>query len=761
MIERVKTNTISTAKVSIRPTESLIHAQGAAVPSYTSRGLGGMSGAAGINILVPPAGSVPLWHAAAPTVAWETRSGHSSPSSSPQRVRSRLGGAPVSLSAASRPGNAGASTQASATPNASSRLDRLATSHHPHHQSAIVTPGDSTQPELLLDMLRYMKEELRMLGATRNDIAHFINEFRTYKPILSEIKNEYDAIIESQRESLDKLEPLKARLSVFEFQAAQELDKMRNDAMQAMAVVSLENNALLQTIEKLEKQVSTQQKQYHTLIEDMRLKEKEELTKEHPELAELRIMAQEYANFERVTEERFEAKQYELSQLESSLKIAKNELQEANSELFLAKKQLSKSIPPHEFEHLKQQIQKAHAEIRRFEDEALQMAQQRGRLEQQIKSLEAQLKKRDEEMFPDWDYIQSGFGSSIREYWNMSKGLDYNDTISLLIRELVKARTGGIRANKTAEEQKQFGETSSAKHSEGDQEPHYFVGYGLGTQVPKFLRYKGKIPNRKLTKRNCLQLIRDTWEAKALFDAAPKNKGKRTKLPDFLFMYLKKRFGSQAVIAEWGYNLMDACKKHGFQSLDCQLFYEILNDEVDEEVHHRIQMGLERLKSMFYRLDLQLHDGKARGFVPRNEVSAALKRFWPQKTDVQQEMLANPGSMVTYRWLFESEGDSVFLDVVREQENEERAAYIQGLEKQFEELSNDRVVSVNDVARILAQFDPDKRKKDLDEYLVRGFATSLEDLKAKTTIEKEAFIKNLKRGVLVYGQLDADRSETE
>ncbi|KAI8918748.1 hypothetical protein BC831DRAFT_516103 [Entophlyctis helioformis] len=655
--------------------------------------------------------------------------------------------------------------------------------------SKVIAPGDGTRPALLLDMLRYVREELRHLGAERSSLGdprrlqvfreafdHFINEFKTYQPILSEIKNEYDHVVQAQREQLDKQESLKGKLSVIRFQSAQELDKVRNEALHAMRSLSMDNQALVAEAEGLKGQIAEAEKRYATLMEDMRRKEISQYSQEHPAVSELRQLANEFAVYERNAQDKLAAKEYEISRLETSFNMAKQELADMHSEIASLQKQLSAAISPLDHQRVKLQLDAALADVERLENETFQAAQARGKQDQKIKDLEAAIKKRDEELYPDWDYIQSGFGSSIREYWTLAKGLDYNETISTLIGELVKARAGGPVAAKS--ENKDDGSHHASSHSksahdEDSQEVAYFVGLGLGSSVPKLLRYKGKVQNRRLSKKDCLQLIRDTWEAKAVFDASPKNKGKRSKMSDFLFMYLKKRFGSQEIVAEWGYNLLDACKKHGFQSVDCQLFHDILNDDVHEEVYHKMQATMERLKNVFYRLDLHLHDGKARGFVPRRDVMLALKKFWPAKSEQQREMLENalesdqPGPNITYRWLFESDGDSVFLDVVREQENEERAAYIQGLQTLFDNFSKDDTLSATDIARLLAMFDADKRKRDLDEYLVRGFGVSgLDMIKAKTMIDKKAFLKasngtrNLKRGVLVFGLVsDAARAD--
>jgi len=48
-------------------------------------------------------------------------------------------------------------------------------------------------------------------------------------------------------------------------------------------------------------------------------------------------------------------------------------------------------------------------------------------------------------------------------------------------------------------------------------------------------------------------------------------------LSEFLYLYLKKRFGAKKIIAEWGYNIHDACRIYGENNVICNIFLKILN----------------------------------------------------------------------------------------------------------------------------------------------------------------------------------------
>lgn len=42
---------------------------------------------------------------------------------------------------------------------------------------------------------------------------------------------------------------------------------------------------------------------------------------------------------------------------------------------------------------------------------------------------------------------------------------------------------------------------------------------GTGDEVPKYLRYEGKVRNRRVGKRDCLVYIHDIWRKKGVHDA--------------------------------------------------------------------------------------------------------------------------------------------------------------------------------------------------------------------------------------------------
>jgi hypothetical protein len=116
---------------------------------------------------------------------------------------------------------------------------------------------------------------------------------------------------------------------------------------------------------------------------------------------------------------------------------------------------------------------------------------------------------------------------------------------------------------------------------------------------------------------------------------------------------LKKRFGSQAIIAEWGYNIIEACKKHSFGSIECQLFYDILKGIVSENVYFEVQKSVQKLHNKIQKTEINISNGKCRGFIDRNLLITCIKKNWQRKTAQQIDSLTSalesdqPGQTIT------------------------------------------------------------------------------------------------------------------
>ena len=91
------------------------------------------------------------------------------------------------------------------------------------NEMALGKPDITPKPKFLENLEKFLHRELKLLGCYnsqpsearlqvfREVFEYLLEEFKTYKPILSAIKNEYEMMLALQREKIRELEPLKVR----------------------------------------------------------------------------------------------------------------------------------------------------------------------------------------------------------------------------------------------------------------------------------------------------------------------------------------------------------------------------------------------------------------------------------------------------------------------------------------------------------------------------------------------------------------------
>lgn len=97
-------------------------------------------------------------------------------------------------------------------------------SSHPHI-TTVIKPSFQPKPKFLEELESYLSKELRLLGcppsgphelrlqAYREVFEYLIEDFKTYKGLLSAIKNEYELYMDYQNEVIKELKPMRVRPS--------------------------------------------------------------------------------------------------------------------------------------------------------------------------------------------------------------------------------------------------------------------------------------------------------------------------------------------------------------------------------------------------------------------------------------------------------------------------------------------------------------------------------------------------------------------
>jgi len=89
------------------------------------------------------------------------------------------------------------------------------------------------------------------LKAYREVFEYLLEEFRTYKPLLASIKNEYEMMLAAQREKIRELEPLKQMLVTLADECDHKLMQYREEDKVEIKELKEEKRKLLEMIAQL------------------------------------------------------------------------------------------------------------------------------------------------------------------------------------------------------------------------------------------------------------------------------------------------------------------------------------------------------------------------------------------------------------------------------------------------------------------------------------------------------------------------------
>lgn len=141
---------------------------------------------------------------------------------------------------------------------------------------AEITP----KPKFLENLEKFLQRELKLLDgysdgsqtnearlqAYREVFEYLLDEFKTYRPILSSIKNEYEMMLAVQREKIRELEPLKQMLVTLADQCDNKLMQYREEEKLELKAIREEKKRLLEMIAALQNDKQTLQVQLEKVL---------------------------------------------------------------------------------------------------------------------------------------------------------------------------------------------------------------------------------------------------------------------------------------------------------------------------------------------------------------------------------------------------------------------------------------------------------------------------------------------------------------
>ncbi|POI34170.1 hypothetical protein CIB84_002078 [Bambusicola thoracicus] len=423
-----------------------------------------------------------------------------------------------------------------------------------NHKPCSAPEERTCSPRLQKDMLSFLSQPYREI------FEFFIDNFKTYKPLLSAIKNEYEATLAHQKETIRALEPLKAMVTTVSEECTQQMLALQEKEKVEINTLKQEKHHLLKFIDNMKEEKSSLQ----TQVEHLQMSVAEEYTRYLQEygarkllLAKLNDMHNEQLN---VKQHQAQAvKGEDVVKLTLALKMARQDLTKAQMKLNAMTAEYGDVVPRRHFESLEKKYSDLLQEMKTLRKDFDQLHEEYGTLleihretaeERDSFFTRLQEAERSHTPRPNWAKCSEVIPGGVERWDRLAKGKSSHQLVDVLLEEI------GIGVLK---------------------EMNAFRGWGKGNKVPVHLRYEGEVKNKKPTKKDVVNILKDVWKEKIALD---QQTGERSSLPEFFLSYLQKKYGDASAV-EWSYTLyeyMRLCPSNHVMSS----FYEILTGK-DEE----------------------------------------------------------------------------------------------------------------------------------------------------------------------------------
>lgn len=604
---------------------------------------------------------------------------------------------------------------------------------------------DLPKPRFLSGLEAYAKRELYLLGcedetpnelrlqAFREVFEYLIDDFKTYKPLLSQIKNEYERNLGHLRQKVRELEPLKSMLVTVSEKCENKIQAIREAEQLEIKKLVREKMELLDLLEEKRESEINMSAQITRLQEELG-DQYRKYRNEH----EMRKMLLSDINELKQQQQHSKADQSQEQQdasnekddpvmLKIALKCARNDMTQVLDELNRMKADYNDVVPERDLKllqhlHDKQAreldgVKTQMAKLREEHDDLLQLHQQVIDNRDEIYTQLAELKQSATPR-PDWHVCHNMLSLDEQKWVEMMEGRSSERILKLVMEEFRKS--GGSGGGN-------------------------FEGRGTADDVPKYLRFAGTVKNRRMSRSELSNLMKEIWAGKAQSDG---QMGSKQKMTDFLFDFFNTKLnGNEELAAEFSYSLFDCCERNK-EEAPVAFLWHVLNGSGNEEFYYH---HMDVIKELM--LTLQKSDPEQTGCVTPIDFMGALIAAYPLKDekgcgDLQQacfdELKENKDSaMLKYMDLFteDEEGNTgPFLNLLRDQTNAEIEKYVGDLQQQLGETNP---VSMMKLRECIMLIDPSINQAQMQQHLRLAFNCHPEQLDDVEDVEQEVLLKRL------------------
>ncbi|XP_055153556.1 translin-associated factor X-interacting protein 1 isoform X6 [Symphalangus syndactylus] len=504
-----------------------------------------------------------------------------------------------------------------------------------------------------------------------------------------------------QREKIRALEPLRAKLVTVNEDCNERILAMRAEEKHEISLLKKEKMNLLKLIDKNnEEKISLQS----------------EVTKLRKNLAEeyLHYLSERDARkilIADLNELRYQREDMSLAQspgiwgedpvkLTLALKMTRQDLTRTQMELNTMKANFGDVVPRRDFEmqektnkDLQEQLDTLRAsyeEVRKEHEILMQLHMSMLKERDQFFS-ELQEIQRTSTPRPDWTKCEDVVAGGPERWQMLAEGKNSDQLVDVLLEEI---GSGLLR------------------------EKDFFPGLGYGEAIPAFLRFHGLVENKKPSKKDVVNLLKDAWKERLAEE-------QKETFPDFFFNFLEHRFGPSDAMA-WAYTIFENIKIFHSNEVMSQ-FYAVLMGKQSENVYVTQKETVAQLLK-----EMTNADSQNEGLLTMEQFNTVLKSTFPLKTEEQIQELMEAGGwhpsssnadLLNYHSLFmeDEEGQSEpFVQKLWEQYMDEKDEYLQQLKQELGiELHEE--VTLPKLRGALMTIDPSLDKQTVNTYVSQAF----------------------------------------
>jgi hypothetical protein len=618
----------------------------------------------------------------------------------------------------------------------------------------------TTKPALLKTLEAFIHKELNTLNQLnappnasriqvfRQAFSLFASSFKTYEPLLHQILNEYDTLLANYSTELHTVPQVKAEIASLRKGATQQMEDLKREFEKEKG----ELHEKLRVQYKLHKILETENSELRNKLDDHIMKAAQSAER-HEELKNSTVTLTQA--LVRLEDDNTARALVENTQQSEVLRL-KNGLEKANAEVDRLK---NATVELEDQVHglvSADVLYEKDNQIDLLRKEMASMRNNNRDLTARFNTLKSSMNKMIER---DSDGSESESRARERGFGGPVSNAVVDDLVEQI--EQLKAQMNESEAKKGGRNEDENIESESFRP-----EGNYFNGRGMGEDVPEYLRYEGPLRNWRLSKRECERAVNDVWIAKEEWLEYNDDGVDDIHLSDYIYLYLVEKYeGNQALIAEFGYNLIDALERYIADS-DCNIFLRVLQGELAEEVRDDELQLLVSIPQVMEEEDLAIHNGHASGLLPIPIYMRRLRRLLTTKPETSFAKLqkalqfeAKKGRNVAYNELFEEDEDGNqgdFCELLRAQHLEEIILYdrqlVDAIQAASEKEGRTGKLTIAALRNVIQQNDPEKNRTEINVYLARGANCNVAEVSEKESAEElidvAKFILRLRDGLL-------------